>query len=326
MSFAAPKGNGEFSIQEHTAAAVQEALSGMKKKRKRDIANMGTDESHRGPRRTSSANMNNGGGGHENNNLFLDASSSPNDFSNLSQQLQAANNSSHGMPSSNMSSTATAALAGIMPQMNIPQPTDMSFASTATASNNDGDRAYDSSFDMGGENGHGQHGQGQQYSVNTFPGNTAAQVQAARESSNGGIGPKPSVGTDEWHKVRRDNHKEVERRRRETINEGINEIAKIVPGCEKNKGSILQRAVEYITQLKTNETRNLEKWTQEKMLTEGIVQELSTSVDSLKLELERARREARAWRKIAVDAGLEGKTVGGHDGVDEEEGQEDNGA
>lgn len=118
----------------------------------------------------------------------------------------------------------------------------------------------------------------------------------------------------------------MERRRRETINEGINEIAKIVPGCEKNKGSILQRAVEYITQLKTNETRNLEKWTQEKMLTEGIVQELSTSVDSLKLELERARREASAWRKIAVDAGLEGKTVGGHDGVDEEEGQEDNGA
>lgn len=205
MSYAAPKANGDFSIQEHTAAAVQEALSGMKKKRKRDVANMGTDESHRGPRRASSSNMN--GGGHENNNLFLDSSSS-NDFSSLSQQLQAANNSSHGLPSSNMSSTATAALAGIIPQMNIPQATDMSFASAATASNNDGDRAYDSSFDMGGENGQGQHGQGQQYSMSTFPGNTAAQVQAARENSNGATGHKPSVGTDEWHKVRRDNHKE----------------------------------------------------------------------------------------------------------------------
>ncbi|KAL8667624.1 MAG: hypothetical protein Q9202_000479 [Teloschistes flavicans] len=322
MSYAAPKANGDFSIQEHTAAAVQEALSGMKKKRKRDVANMGTDESHRGPRRASSSNMN--GGGHENNNLFLDSSSS-NDFSSLSQQLQAANNSSHGLPSSNMSSTATAALAGIIPQMNIPQATDMSFTSAATASNNDGDRAYDSSFDMGGENGQGQHGQGQQYSMSTFPGNTAAQVQAARENSNGATGHKPSVGTDEWHKVRRDNHKEVERRRRETINEGINEIAKIVPGCEKNKGSILQRAVEYITQLKNNEDRNSEKRTQEKMLTEGIVQELSTSVDSLKNELERARREAKAWRKIAVDAGLEGKTISGHDEADEEEGQEDGG-
>ena len=50
----------------------------------------------------------------------------------------------------------------------------------------------------------------------------------------------------------------VERRRRETINEGIKEQAKIVPGCEKNKGSILQRGVEYITQLKNNETVGLD--------------------------------------------------------------------
>jgi len=50
--------------------------------------------------------------------------------------------------------------------------------------------------------------------------------------------PKPPVGSDEWHRVRRDNHKEVERRRRETINEGITELARIVPGSEKNKGSI----------------------------------------------------------------------------------------
>jgi hypothetical protein len=44
----------------------------------------------------------------------------------------------------------------------------------------------------------------------------------------------------------------VERRRRETINEGINEIAKIVPGCEKNKGSILARAVQFITHRKVD--------------------------------------------------------------------------
>jgi hypothetical protein len=67
----------------------------------------------------------------------------------------------------------------------------------------------------------------------------------------------------------------VERRRRETINEGINELAKIVPGCEKNKGSILQRAVQYIQQLKENETQNIEKWTLEKLLTEQAIQQLS---------------------------------------------------
>src|SRR5271154_5227096 len=42
---------------------------------------------------------------------------------------------------------------------------------------------------------------------------------------------RPQVGSEEWHKQRRDNHKEVERRRRETINDGISELAKIVPGC-----------------------------------------------------------------------------------------------
>ena len=59
----------------------------------------------------------------------------------------------------------------------------------------------------------------------------------------------------------------MERRRRETINEGINELAKIVPGNEKNKGSILQRAIAFITQLKENEAQNIEKWTLEKLLT-----------------------------------------------------------
>ncbi|KAL8700944.1 MAG: hypothetical protein Q9201_005182, partial [Fulgogasparrea decipioides] len=316
MSYSTHKSNGELSIQEHTAAAVQEALNGMKsKKRKREMADMGTGGPQSAPKRGSASSMN--GNNHENNNLFLDSSNS-NDFSNLSQQLQAATSQNHGLPTTGVSNTAAAALAGIMPQMTIPQPTDMSFASTA--SNTEADRHFDSSFDMGGDSGgHGQHGQGgSQYNLNSFPGNTAAQVQAARESSNG-VSHKPSVGTEEWHKVRRDNHKEVERRRRETINEGINELAKIVPGCEKNKGSILQRAVEYITQLKTNEQRNLEKWTQEKMLTEGVVSELSTSVDGLKRELERARREAGVWKKIAVDAGL-GVGEGGEQEDDDDDG------
>ena len=99
----------------------------------------------------------------------------------------------------------------------------------------------------------------------------------------------------------------MERRRRETINEGINEIAKIVPGCEKNKGSILQRAVEYIQQLKANETRNIDKWTQEKLLTDQVVVELSTSVDKLKNELDRVRQEAERWKRTCQNAGLEPK-------------------
>ncbi|KAK0249657.1 hypothetical protein B0A54_10009 [Friedmanniomyces endolithicus] len=132
-------------------------------------------------------------------------------------------------------------------------------------------------------------------------------------SPNGGPGsggPKPAVGTDEWHKVRRDNHKEVERRRRETINEGINELAKIVPGCEKNKGSILARAVQFITQLKENETQNIEKWTLEKLLTEQAIAELSGSCDKLKTECQRAWGECEGWRKAAGGGGSSGSAGG----------------
>ncbi|KAI7828719.1 hypothetical protein BC939DRAFT_380747, partial [Gamsiella multidivaricata] len=56
-------------------------------------------------------------------------------------------------------------------------------------------------------------------------------------------------GSEEWHKQRRDNHKEVERRRRETINAGINDLAQMIPNSDKNKGSILRQAVKYIQEL-----------------------------------------------------------------------------
>ena len=97
----------------------------------------------------------------------------------------------------------------------------------------------------------------------------------------------------------------VERRRRETINEGINELAKIVPGCEKNKGSILQRAVQYITQLRDNETRNIEKWTLEKMLTDQALSEVTSSLDKLKDDLHRARSSAEQYKRICLDNGID---------------------
>ena len=97
----------------------------------------------------------------------------------------------------------------------------------------------------------------------------------------------------------------VERRRRETINEGINELAKIVPNCERNKGQILQRAVSFIQQLKDNEHQNIEKWTLEKLLTEQAIAELSQSNDKLKSECERLYRELELWKTVAQNAGLQ---------------------
>lgn len=112
----------------------------------------------------------------------------------------------------------------------------------------------------------------------------------------------------------------VERRRRETINEGINELAKIVPGCEKNKGSILQRAVSYITQLRENEAKNIEKWTLEKLLTDQAISELSAANDKLKSDNERAWAEAKRWENEcrARDLGVKADDDAG--GTDEEEG------
>ncbi len=77
-----------------------------------------------------------------------------------------------------------------------------------------------------------------------------------------------------------------------------------MPGCEKNKGSILQRAVAFITQLKDNEAANIEKWTLEKLLTEQAIAELSASVDKLKHECERAWQEADVWKKACENAGI----------------------
>jgi hypothetical protein len=64
--------------------------------------------------------------------------------------------------------------------------------------------------------------------------------------------------------AKRESHKEVERRRRAIINEGIQNLSEIVPGNEKNKGRILQKAVEYIHELTHQSTSDREKWAMEK--------------------------------------------------------------
>ena len=116
-------------------------------------------------------------------------------------------------------------------------------------------------------------------------------------------GDKPMPGSDHWNKVRRDNHKEVERKRREIINDSINNLARIVPCQDKNKGSILQHAVQYIQQLKDKEAANIEKWTLEKLLTDQAISELTRHNEVLKADAERWRAEADVWRKTAAEGG-----------------------
>ncbi|ORX65134.1 hypothetical protein DL89DRAFT_217073, partial [Linderina pennispora] len=89
-------------------------------------------------------------------------------------------------------------------------------------------------------------------------------------------------GSDEWHKQRKESHKEVERRRREVINQGIDRLAELVPSAEKNKGRILAQAVDYIHRLKATEAKNIEKWTIEKLLADQAISELTSQNEQLK--------------------------------------------
>ncbi|KAJ7146159.1 hypothetical protein C8R44DRAFT_599688 [Mycena epipterygia] len=120
------------------------------------------------------------------------------------------------------------------------------------------------------------------------------------------------MGSDEWSRQRKDNHKEVERRRRGNINEGINELGRIVPNGsgEKAKGAILSRAVQYIHHLKENEARNIEKWTLEKLLMDQAMGDLQVQLDEIRRmwEEERMNRQ-RAEQELELLRG--GKSGGG---------------
>ncbi|KXJ94317.1 hypothetical protein Micbo1qcDRAFT_202200 [Microdochium bolleyi] len=221
---------------------------------------------------------------------------------NVNADFSALQQAAADHPDSNVSGTATPALGTLYPTIHIPPSTDETFAAHTDP---EPEHHHDSAFstnDLMHADGLPRRNSSAASLSQPSPQNG---VRPSHSPYSGSLLPKPAVGSEEWHKLRKDNHKEVERRRRETINEGINELAKIVPGCEKNKGSILQRTVAYITQLRDNEAQNLEKWTLEKLLTEQAIEELSSSNDKLKQECERVYRELGIWKQVAQNAGLQ---------------------
>ena len=152
---------------------------------------------------------------------------------------------------------------------------------------------------------------------------------------------KPAVGTPEWHKLRRDNHKEVERRRRENINTGIQLLSELLPHSSRlhssdssnnpnahnngghedknNKGQILRRAVQYIHDLKQEEASNIEKWTIEKLLAEQRIAELAARNDVLRKELEVAWQEVAVWKSNNGNGSGSSQKKSGEDGKSGEE-------
>ena len=187
-----------YSPQERTNTAIDQSLhhkSSAKRKRDPSDQNGNRKQTMHWPTPSS---MNVHGNGHhpDRSNDFL---ASTNELNSISQHI--AQHLANASPS-----TAAAALAANMPHLTVPQPTELSFPGTGPS--NDPDRQLESSFDLGGASDADQnhHAPGAAYSLEAYQGGSHSDPQSGRDPE--GTGVKPAVGTDEWHKVRRDNHKE----------------------------------------------------------------------------------------------------------------------
>ncbi|KAF8934504.1 hypothetical protein EDD21DRAFT_366178 [Dissophora ornata] len=140
--------------------------------------------------------------------------------------------------------------------------------------------------------------------VNTLdPGNSTLATVPITATSPALPPAKPASGSEEWHKMRRDNHKEVERRRRENINAGIKDLEAVIPNPDKNKGAILRQAVNYIQSIHEahqkavveNEALKAIQFEREKALLEKNVAQ--NQLQSLIAEHDRLKRDYEALRK-----------------------------
>ena len=81
------------------------------------------------------------------------------------------------------------------------------------------------------------------------------------------------------------------------INEGIENIAKIVPGTEKNKGAILQRTAQYIGELQDQ----IAKFPTERQTYDITIKELTKRIDQSKDSVKQAWQESNKWQQRCRD-------------------------
>ncbi|KAK5367221.1 basic helix-loop-helix protein [Exophiala xenobiotica] len=188
--------------------------------------------------------------------------------------------------------TAQAALAAPMNQSAYPEPPSF-----------DGAAALSSAFDENSPpamSGMGNNMGANMDNMGNNMGNNMGGMAQSPMDARGNQNNKPAVGSAEWHQNRKDNHKEVERRRREVINEGIENIAKIVPCSEKNKGAILQRTHQYILEMQAEKAQ----FQTERATFEIALRELTNRLDRMKESARTAWAESNKWQQRCRDAGL----------------------
>ncbi|WVW84857.1 hypothetical protein I302_106892 [Kwoniella bestiolae CBS 10118] len=107
------------------------------------------------------------------------------------------------------------------------------------------------------------------------------------------------VGPHEYVRLKKDSHKEVERRRREGINEGINEIAQLIPGGtdKQGKGTVLKKAVAYIIELSDKLRADQEELTKKDIEKQDLEAQLAHLQRQMQEERDRSMRFETSWRE-----------------------------
>ncbi|KAJ2683343.1 basic helix-loop-helix protein [Coemansia spiralis] len=146
------------------------------------------------------------------------------------------------------------------------------------------------SSDRGGSSG-GGNGEGPSTAAGKRKNPEEAAEAGRRKTAAEGA---PEAGSEEWLRLRRLAHKEVEQRRRDVINSGIDRLAELVPGAERHRGRIVNQAVDYIHRLKETEAQNIEKWTIEKLLADQVISGLTNQLEQMKRENKRLKRKIKA--------------------------------
>ncbi|BGP35052.1 hypothetical protein JCM10296v2_006882 [Rhodotorula toruloides] len=173
-------------------------------------------------------------------------------------------------------------------------------------------------------------GKGKATSAST--GGTGAGAETgAKSRGRGKSDERLQMKEEDWERSRKDNHKEVERKRRETINQGITNLAALLPSElltqspspadsttsslkpsskppkeTTNKSTILSLTQSYILQLKASEQRLIEKWTLEKLLMEQRVREVEGERDGWRNRAELAEAEVKRLTGETSGEGAEG--------------------
>ncbi|WVQ96493.1 hypothetical protein IAU59_003598 [Kwoniella sp. CBS 9459] len=107
------------------------------------------------------------------------------------------------------------------------------------------------------------------------------------------------IEPQEYARLKKDSHKEVERRRRENINDGINEIAQLIPGGleKQGKGNLLKRAATYIIEMSEKVARADEEAGKREAEKLDLEAQLAHLQAQLRDEHARSLRFETSWRE-----------------------------